>query len=259
MSILNRHSRCKPKLVILDLEAGGKELTKYEFPESVVGNNSFLFNIVLDGSHAYISDNSPTEPGIVVVVLDGNRVTRSWKVHNHHMFADEAAKSFTVDGTKITMPYNVHGIALSPVGEEFRYLYYSPLASLSIFAIELDKLKGSKQGDRVSDVVFMEDKGSQTDGMKMSANNKLIFGKLTGNAVASVDANVRAEIKRVEIIEQNNDTIVWPAAFDLDDHGYLWFIAVSLQRFAAEIQDQYDHNIFLHKIFLGIDGYQNTQ
>lgn len=251
--------RCKPKLVILDLEASGKELTKYEFPESVIGNNSFLFSIVLDGSYAYISDNSPTEPGIVVVYLEKNKVSKSWKVHNDHMFVDEDAETFTVDGTSITMPYSVHGLALSPVSERFRYLYYSPIASFSIFAIELEKLKMSKQGDEVSDLVFIENKGSQADGMTMSANNQLIFGKLTNNAVVSVAADVQAPFKEIEIIDQNNQTIIWPAAFTFDEFGYLWFIAVSLQRFNAEIQDQYEDNIFLHRIFMGIDGYQNTE
>lgn len=251
--------RCKPKLVILDLEGGGKQLTKYEFPESVVGNSSFLFSIVLDGSYAYISDNSPVEPGIVVVVLENNKISKSWKIHNSHMFADKAAGTFTVDGTSITMSYNIHGLALSPIGEAVRYIYYCPIASLSIFAIELDALKMSKQGDEVADVVFLENKGSQSDGMMMSANNDLIFGRLTANAVASIDATVGAKGEQVFILDENNQTIIWPAAFAFDEFGYLWFVANSLQRFNAEIQDKYDYNIYLHQIFMGIDDYQNAE
>lgn len=56
--------KCPPKLLIIDIE-GNKTITTYEFPPEVASSNgSFLYDFVVDGDYAYISDNSGMDPGM---------------------------------------------------------------------------------------------------------------------------------------------------------------------------------------------------
>ena len=84
----SERSKCRPKLVIIDIETKNV-LHVHEFPDNVVSKtNSFLNDIVLDISDpndkfVYISDSNE---GVIIVY--SHKLNKSWKAEHSSMKAD---------------------------------------------------------------------------------------------------------------------------------------------------------------------------
>ena len=127
-----RGSPCSPKLIIMDLKTG-KVVHRYDFPASVVPRSgSFLNDIALniatkDDKFAYMTDSD-----LGRLVVYSLKKDKSWLVTHSSMRADLAGATFSFLNPPARLRIsdnNVNGIAVSPVLNGSKYIYYSPLTS----------------------------------------------------------------------------------------------------------------------------------
>ncbi|XP_033215188.1 protein yellow-like [Belonocnema kinseyi] len=239
----NPKNLCPPRLVILDLETGGTVLRNYVFPTDVADYKSaFLNDIVLDHEHggfAYITDAGKKDPGLIVYSLATNT---SWKVRHGTMWAEDEAKSLTVNDVKKNLTVNIDGIALSPSSRYDRMVYYTPLTSFNLYSIPTAILKTGLSN--VSDFIRkIGRRGSQTDGMMMTSTGTLFFGLLANNSVAYwrtpqifEQSSGQDSVLKVDenILSRDDNLLQWPDTFAIDEEGYLWCVTNALQNFSTK-------------------------
>ncbi|KAJ8665213.1 hypothetical protein QAD02_006875 [Eretmocerus hayati] len=249
---------CPPRLMILDLEQDGITLMEYEFPEEVANpNSSYLGDIVIDhedGGFAYIADGDDHAPGIIVFSLEA---MTSWKIEHWSMMATSSKFTIDYDDTQVTRPMNLRSIALSPISEEGdRTFYYSPLSSLELFSISTSALKDNSTGID-EHVINLGKKSSQSSGMVMSTNGRLIYGILTKNTVSMWNTkNNPIEDNEMELFHDDVQ-LQWPDSFAIDINGTLWSVSNRFQRFSSGSIDTSAVNFRVLK--LGWMGNRNYQ
>uniref|UniRef100_A0A6V7K5K3 Uncharacterized protein n=1 Tax=Bracon brevicornis TaxID=1563983 RepID=A0A6V7K5K3_9HYME len=252
--------RCPPRLVILDIEDGGKVLRVHEFPEHVTPRKvSYLNDLVLDSTgtgYAYISDTSEKDPGLIVYSLKDNL---SWKIRHPSMEEDKDARKIVSSGATVEVDFPVDGIALSGLDEADRLVYYCPLAAYDLYALPTSVLKQNVT-DVDEHVQRLGRKSSQTDGMIMTADGRLYFGLVAEEAVAVWDVSQETLVSAgEEIATQNHQTMLWPDTFALDEEGYMFFVANSLQNFIEDEIDSNKYNFRVFKTDVGSKSYQFHQ
>lgn len=204
----------------------GKLLLDYAFPEGVINSSSVYLNDLVvdheDGGFAYISDNDPGHPGILVFSL---RKRSSWKITHQSMFTDPDARDVVVNSTHLTVNSNINGIALSPASTEGRgrTLFYSPLSSYEIFALPTFVLKNPRNRGLVNKYVkSLGRKPSPGDGMTMSSAGVLYFGLLQKNAIGAWDIRDQPFSEKLQIMTEDPELVEWPDSFAIDSKGRLW-------------------------------------
>lgn len=232
----NGLTKCPPKIVLLDLKAGGKVVQSYNFPSDVsLHHGSLLSDIVIDendGGFAYITDNSLQDPGIIVYSRHANK---GWKVRDATMFAEMDAAEFTVDGLLNDDLMPVDGIALSPSPKRRnadRLVYYSALSSFSIYAISSGILKDEKlvkSGNWRRDIELVGRKQSQSDGLTMDSKGNLYYGMLSSYAIGKWNTNKPFESARK--MDSNRRTMIWPDSFAFDLNGFMYVLTNGINKF----------------------------
>lgn len=232
----NNLTNCPPKLVLLDLNGKGTVLQTYEFQnEIVMSDGGFMNDLVIDesdGGYAYITDNSPLDPGIIVF---SKLQARAWKIRDSSMFAELEAADFFVDGVKSEALVPVDGIALAPppkLRNEHRYVFYSALAGFSLYAISNKVLKNEeliKTGGWRREIQYVGKKQSQSDGFAMDNKGNLYYGLLSGYGIAKW--NINSPFSSTVILEQNKKLFVWPDSFCFDSRGNLYVLTNGINRY----------------------------
>ncbi|XP_037926247.1 protein yellow-like [Hermetia illucens] len=250
---------CPPKLLLLDLKRNGTILHRHEFPEEVVARGTnYLNKVVVDdafGGFAYITDNSGSDPGIVVF---SRKLNRSWKVReNNSMRAALNAIQFTVNGTNLQFSIHIDGIALGPYynpntgdtltlnspkfsNENFeRNVYYCPLSSYHLYSIPASFLRDPEFTRRSTPREIFESvtdyglKVSQTDGMIMDNQGILYYGLLKEHAIAQWDSFQPFTVNNQRIVARDDDFIQWVDGMSFDELGNLFVVVNRLHNFVA--------------------------
>lgn len=249
--------RCPPKLVIFDIRSN-RTVVSYTFPDNVANKqDSFLYDLVVDnseGDYAYITDNSGKDPGIIVYSLRDNR---SWKARHASMKADPSATEFRIGGVSVTAPINIAGIALGPkihnpnaqvVIVDDREVYYSPLSSRHLYAVNSSALKSevvsTNSFEFSRQVADLGLKASQTAGMVMDNKGVLYYGLLSDSSIAQWDSNTPFQTGQ-RVVSRDNEYLQWPSSFAFDDTGNLAVVTNKLQKFIYDriILDQSNFRI----------------
>lgn len=230
-------STCKPRLIIYDIK-NNLTITNYYFPEPVVNNRSYLYDLVLDdvdGGYAYITDNSGTDPGLIVYSL---KQGKSWKIRdNATMRASADAIDFRVSGTAVSTPINLAGIALgtrtiSSEKQTFvsqdRSVYFCPLSSTRLYSIQSSELRIENNPNiKIKD---LGKKSSTTDGMVMDENGILYYGLLADNSIATWNSKTLFTSGQ-KVIARDPIHIQWADSLAFDDLGHLLVVTNKLQKF----------------------------
>ncbi|XP_063240986.1 protein yellow-like [Bacillus rossius redtenbacheri] len=210
-------------------------LLSFTFPEGVVAPDSVLMDLVVDGTgggYAYISDASPSDPGIIVFSRNENR---AWKARDQSMRADPLVRSVQMAGQYLSLRFgNVDGLALSPATpnpQEERTLYFSPLASYNMYAVATPALKeASGRGDVAHAVRNLGRKASISDGMTADNRGNLYYGLLTEFEIARWDTREPFPGNQHNISKDVNH-LQWPASFGFDDRGSLYVVTNKFHNF----------------------------
>lgn len=273
---------------MLDLKRNGTIIRRYEFPEDVAARgNNYLNKIVIDdafGGFAYITDNSGSDPGIVVY---SKRLNRSWKVReNNSMRAARNAQEFAVNGTNLNFAIHIDGIAIGPyynpetgatpsaIGPRNRYtvrsenyernVYYSPLSSYHLYSIRASLLRDPEFSRRASPREVLEAvtdvglKVSQTDGMIMDNRGILYYGLLKDHAIAQWDSYVPFTYENQLIIAKDDSFIQWVDGMSFDEEGNLYVVVNRLFNFVAGRLQPNDINFRILRAKTGTLSYVYT-
>ncbi|XP_066261408.1 dopaminechrome tautomerase-like [Euwallacea similis] len=225
---INNSTLCPAKLVLLDLKNGGLLVHTYVFPDGISSRNGgFLNDIVIDesdGNYAYITDNSPIDPGVVVY---SRRRNTSWKLRDKSMLPEPHAVEFPVDDLVFRNPVPVDGIALSPKKiDKTRTLFYCAISSFTIYSVPTNVLKNRllvKSGLWRAMIKKEGQKSGQSDGIIIDELSTMYLTMLPQHGVASW--NIKQPISTMEIIDSNRETMIWPDGLAFDQNGFLYLIS----------------------------------
>lgn len=227
---VDNNTDCPPKIILLDLNQEGKTVDSFQVPDDLCPHRGgcFLNDIVVDGDHAYISDTTSSDPGILVY----NRKSKTaWKARDKSMFGDPDSVNFTAQGVQNQHLSHVNGIALC-CGEQERTFFFMPQTSLHIFSISNSILKNRSIATASNLHNFITDKGmkqGQSGGMMCDTDDNIYYGILPLNAVGKW--NVKTPLETAEIVEQNDEFIKWPDSFSIYNN-YLYLITNSISKFS---------------------------
>lgn len=258
-------TKCPPSIVFIDLKTGKNEMERIPFPADTVNlNTTYLNDLVVDnrnGDFAYITDNSAIDPGIIVFRRSDKK---SWKVRDKtSMRLAEEAQFFRINGTTVTLPVNIDGIALGPQfrtqnNEIDRTVYYCPLASYHMYAINASVLQNeslSQMGESAikPHIVDLGRKPSQTDGMKMDSTGVLFFGLIGNSTIAEWNTTVDFHVGQRTIARDPN-YIQWVDRFTFDDRGNVYVVVNRLFNF---VKNQVSLNEVNYRILKSHTGFKS--
>lgn len=256
---------CPSKIIIYDLD-NDREIHRYNFPADVVGSGLYYLNDIVLGyennetRYAFMSETL----GYKLVVYDFKE-DLSYSYSHPSMIASKAYENITIGSITITnVITGINGIAMSP---DFKYIYYSAVAGVSLHQVETSVVTSAK-GDNskfAASVRSLGEKVSPGDGMAYGAKHNLYYSALGSNAVYKwnilndLDGN---RFKNVRLNSQSklvsHDLMEWVDTLALDDKGYLWFTTSRLQKhFSEEGIDDQEPNFFVWKVFVDDYSYMN--
>lgn len=260
-------SKCPPSLVFIDLNTGKNEMERVVLPADVVSpNHTYLNDLVVDnradGDYAYITDNSVVDPGIIVFRRSDKK---AWKVRDDKsMRMDPNAQYFRINGTTVTLPVNIDGIALGPQflteNEKVdRTVYYCPLASFHLYAINASVLRNETLPGTGKDalqpyVVDLGTKASQTDGMKMDSTGLLFYGLVGNSTIAEWNTTMDFHTGQRTIARDPN-YIQWVDRFTFDDRGNVYVVINRLFNFVNNHVSLNEVNYRILKTHTGSKSY----
>lgn len=233
---------CPAKIVIIDI-TNKAVVHSYEFPENVVSSTSnFLNDIVIDyiegvARFAYISDAG-----------DGKICVYDYEADDSYYFEDSSMKSSSGGFAPID------GIAMS---SDFKYVYYSTLASHSLYAIPTPVLRNSN-ADFAGSRISVGRKAAGSDGM-MCGIRSLFYTGQTDDSVYRVEGlgqNGVVSLDTEERVLWDSESVQWPdtLAFNGTD---LWLVANKLSLFTGNRMDFSGRstNMYIWKLGVGEHGY----
>ncbi|KAF5295221.1 hypothetical protein FQR65_LT10505 [Abscondita terminalis] len=250
----NPVKNCPAQLVMFNIKTH-QTVKTHVFPQNVASqSNSFLYDLVVDDEFVYITDNSATDPGIIVYSKEHDR---SWKIRHPTMHGDAKAQRFTVNEEKIDVKINIAGIALGPkiqqtetsiVLNQDREVYYTSISSLHLYSIssavlqnESNSNNGAEYSGMVRDVGV---KDSQSDGIIMSNHGVMFYGLLSDNSIAQWDSSIPFP-KGQKVLSRDANYIQWTNAFTIDTSGNLTVLSNTLQKFIHGPLDISRYNFWL--------------
>ncbi|CAB3229965.1 unnamed protein product [Arctia plantaginis] len=258
--------KCSPSLVLIDLKSGKNEMERIPFSEDVVNpKTTYLNDIVVDnrdGDYAYITDNSAVDPGIIVFRRSDKT---SWKVRDTpSMSSVGEASTFRLNGTTVNLPVNIDGIALGPQfrtedGRVDRKVYYCPLSSFHLYAINASVLRNESLGQIGDGALrpYVQDlgtKASQTDGMKMDSAGLLFYGLIGNSTIAEWNSAVDFR-EGQRTIARDINYIQWVDRFTFDNKGNVYVVINRLYNFVKNLVSLNEVNYRILKSHTGSKSY----
>jgi sugar lactone lactonase YvrE len=160
-----------------------------KFIDPVHPEYSFLNDLVIDTENdfIYISDSGYRYPGFIVIDLNTNEIWRTMTLKSSTI--PDPTLWIVINGKRVNennpMQTGVDGIALSC---DRRILYYTPLTSRTLYAIETKYLREAKNNKDISNkAVKLGYKKSASDGLLSGAKGRLYITAIELNGVLKVN------------------------------------------------------------------------
>jgi sugar lactone lactonase YvrE len=271
-----RVNKCKPKLVIFDLDTGKKTYT-FEFPEAVASSEkNFITSLALDPKRqvAYIS-NMPENSLIVL-----NRMKNSAKKYTHGSMQHfpYAKQISNGDGKPRVAENGIFGVALSP---DFKTLFYSAYNGYQLYSIETAALNDESTPEQLPDTLVKPafNKTVQTVGEVAPGGLKFGFNKTVQSLGLTIGQKYlyftslptneiwRVELTRVFDPEVQAELVAfhrnmrWPTTLQIDENGFLWISTSRANRFVLkelEFKEGGEMNYGVWRINVGEKSYLHS-
>ncbi|XP_017784929.1 PREDICTED: major royal jelly protein 3-like [Nicrophorus vespilloides] len=258
-------TKCPGKLVLLDLNRGGKVVYSYTFPEEIcMSKGCWLNDIVLEerfGGYAYITDSSDSDPGLIVFSM---KQKKSWKLRDATMFANLKVVNYTVGGIQVPIVLNMDSIAMTPVPKNpsaERQIFYSPLSSYNLHSISDCILRNetlAATSNWRNQIKFLGFRPSIGDGMIVDNKGDLYVGLITENSIAKW--NIHEQNLNLKTVTTNNKEMIWPDSFGMDDAGNIYNLADFVNYFfIGPLKMSDEPKIRIFKMHIGTKSYLYTE
>lgn len=244
------YTRCAAKIVVFDLNDNNRIVFSFDFPDSVASrNSSLLSDLVIDVSagrqdtqnwFAYISD-----AGTGSLVVFSLREKRAWKLTDPTM---KAAKP-EHEPLPLGRDLGISGIALAPIRDNSKTLFFSTLSSNELYAVPSSELR---EPPAKLSVTIVTKKSAPSRGLAMDSTGILYFGLLGHHTVASWDTK-KSFSENVAFTDE--ERLQWPDTFAFDMSDNLWFISSRLQAMLQRRLNLDEPNFRLIRSHVGAKSY----
>lgn len=244
------------------------DLSSVSYPEY-----SFLNDLVIDatGKFIYITDSgipintlNPLRPALIVINLATRVMTRV--LENDTSVMPDQSLWITINNQRVNkdspMETGADGIALSC---DKRTLYYTPLTSRTLYAINTKFLQQATSQSNLSEhVVKLGYKLSASDGLICSQNGHMYLTALELNAVLfQSDITPNAENFQFNVFSPivNSSKLIWPDTLGFNNvKKELFIVANQLQNFGAKTINftnplNGDANFYIWKVYVNDRSY----
>ncbi len=215
---------------------------------------SFLNDLVIDNrsGYLYIADSGifsdPLQGGLIVCNTRTGALRRV--LHQHESTQDAPGYWFEIAGKKVwrdrPMRTGADGIALSA---DRRTLYYCPLTSRHLYAIETGLLQDFSTPDAVLAAAVQDcgDKGTNTDGMGADNQGAIYYTMLEGQGIGRYEpAGGRFQTL------VSDPRMVWVDGLTFDGRGGIVFNNNRLHElFGGELDWTDPYNLIVWRAYLG--------
>jgi hypothetical protein len=239
---------CPYALNVFDL-ATDRRIRRYEFRPEDTNPNTFIANIAVDigknceDAYAYFSDELGY--GLVSYSWEQNK---SWRFAHSFFFPDPLRGDFNIAGLNFQWgEEGIFGMSLSPIQNDgFRILYFSPLASHREFSVSTRILRDSTRlEESFHDFNFFKEEragNAHTTSRVMSETGLQLFNLIDQNAVGCWDSSLPYSPQNHDIVDRDDETLVFPADVKIDETNTVWVISDRMPVFLIAELDYTDIN-----------------
>ncbi|XP_070504364.1 L-dopachrome tautomerase yellow-f2-like [Chironomus tepperi] len=242
----------RPSIWAIDLKTD-VVIGRFDIPETIVPNGRGLASITIDdddctNTFAYIPDWMNN-----ALLVFSAQQGRMWRFNHNYFFFNPFEGDFDVDGLQFQWNDGIFSVALSrtkPNG--YRTAFFHPLGSFSEFTVSTEILRNETLATRRThgkDFKFVGHRGPNTQSGSHAVDlntNVMFMAEMQNNAVSCW--NIKKDLKRtnMDIVKQNNSTLIYPVDLTIDNESSLYVLSNRLPRF---IYDRFDTNAYNFNIW----------
>ncbi|KAK1118673.1 hypothetical protein K0M31_014977 [Melipona bicolor] len=237
---------CPPKLLVFSLREN-RLITIHEFPRDQIKEDSLFVTVAVDirngddkckNTYAYIADVT----GFALIVYDFSN-SRSWRISNNLFYPYPPYGTFDINGDTFDLMDGILGLALGPVHNGDRILYFHSLASRVESWVPTSVIRNytlfheNSEAAARSFAAFEDERSSQSAAEAMDRNGVLFFGSISDLAIACWNSKhyPRYGKKNIEIIVRNSETLQFPSGLKIitskKGRQELWVLTPSFQKY----------------------------
>ncbi|XP_076650074.1 major royal jelly protein 9-like [Halictus rubicundus] len=237
---------CPPQLHVFDLRTN-KLITRYKFPRDQYKDDSLFVTVAVDirkneqngnDTFAYIADVT----GFALIVYDHEH-SRSWKITNNLFYPYPPYGTYHIKGDTFDLMDGILGLALSPMKNGDRTLYFHSLASRVESRVPTSVIrnyslfKNDAEAAARSFVPFKLERSSQSAAEVMDRNGVLFFGLLSDLAIGCWNSMEYPEYgaSGSDVVVTNPETLQFPSGMKIitseKGRDELWVMTVSFQKY----------------------------
>ncbi|KAL6977962.1 Major royal jelly protein [Sarracenia purpurea var. burkii] len=239
----NPRKLCPPKVLAYDLNNGDKLIGRYEIPQHVLDQDSLLVTIAID-----TRDTLCTDPFLYIadvtafklIVYDVEK-NRSWRIGSNLFYPFPLYGNFEIAGTRFNLMDGLLALALGPVHNGDRRLYFHSLASVREGSVPVSVLRNQSlfadDADSSWQVFTISEpaRPSQSASEDMSSTGILFFGLLSQMAIACWNSRTPFTHENIHITQQDNHTLQFPSGIKIFGDT-IYVMTSELQNFIAGTQ-----------------------
>lgn len=235
----NPNQVAPPAIVIFDLETN-QLIRRFTCPESVIKEDTFFANIVVDVSkhdcdnaYAYIPDL-----GAYSIVVYSFKDNKAWRVKHNFFHFDPLNGDYNVGGVNFQWTDGVFGLA---VGNEktdgSRDVYFHALSSTKEFAVSNKVLQNetySTSPDCYYEFKLLGDRGAngQSSAEFFDKDNEIVFyTQVNKDGVGCWNAKKPYNQDTQGLVDSDSTALVFPNDLKVDQDGYLWVLSDRMPAF----------------------------
>ncbi|XP_055596515.1 protein yellow [Uranotaenia lowii] len=247
-----------PSLVIYDLYTD-KLLRRHYLPESLLKEDSFFANIIIDAergncdnAYAYIPDLG----GYQVIVYSFNE-DKSWRVKHNFFHFDPLAGDYNIAGVNFQWTDGIFGMAVGKrLKDGTRPVYFHAFSSTKEFMVSNHILQNetySQSPLSYYDYKLMGDRGpnSQSSAEFYDAETGVIFyTQVNKDGVGCWNTAHQLTTDTQGLVDSDSDALVFPNDLKVDTEGNLWVLSDRLPLFIFTTLDpeQYNYRILTGQV-----------
>ncbi|XP_076623551.1 yellow-e3 [Colletes latitarsis] len=257
---------CQPQLLVFSLDTN-QLIHRYRFPRDRYKDDSLYVTVAVDirdavdreckDTFAYIADVT----GFALLVYD-YRNSRSWKIVNNLFYPYPPYGTFNIRDDTFDLMDGILGLALGPLRNGDRILYFHSLASRVEGWVATSVIRNytlfrdNPEAAPRSFVPFKMERSSQSAAEAMDRNGVLFFGLLSDLAIGCWNSNSYPEYgaRNNEILVTNPETLQFPSGLKIvtskKGRQEIWILTVSFQKYMSGSLNSNETNFRIQAGFL---------
>ncbi|CAL7935457.1 unnamed protein product [Xylocopa violacea] len=269
--VLKSKRICPPQILVFSLRQNVL-ITRYKFPKEYLKEDSLFVTIAVDvrdadrgckDTFAYIADVS----GFALLVYDFQH-SRSWKIVNNLFYPYPPYGTFNIKGDTFDLMDGILGLALGPVRDGDRTLYFHSLASRVEARVPTSVIRNHTifhenfEAAARSFVPFERERSSQSAAEVMDRDGVLFFGLLSELAIGCWNSKHYPEYggKNIQIVVSDPERLQFPSGMKIvtskNGRQELWVLTASFQRYMSNSLHSNETNFriqagFIHELVRG--------